>query len=288
MFPARPRGLSAKTPTAAPSQSPYPSLVLQASDESGQPAALVNASVVGWSSQIRNMDKAQAAILIQFELDRIAESYGARLEAGPAVLSECTQLVLSKFAGLGVNEIREAYRMKAAGELHIPKGKGEMWGGVFDAGQLGAVLSAYMEQRRKALGAYLRRRQEDAEKAEKERNARERQAEFDRRFPDIIARMQASAKDWRDCPAHLYEGAKRRGLFRFDSIQEAHDIFQDALALARLEKEGAYQEALERGGAGMFRLRELKLEASSQEGIESRAKVIARQITLFRKLCIRK
>lgn len=244
---------------------------------------------MGYACQVRHMDKARAAGMIQIELERVAASYGARQDIGEGVFSECTQLVISKFPGLGVNEIREAYRMKAAGELEsLPKGKGEMWGGVFDAGQLGAVLSAYMEQRRKALGAYLRRRQEDAEKAEKERNARERQAEFDRRFPDIIARMQASAKDWRDCPAHLYEGAKRRGLFRFDSIQEAHDIFQDALALARLEKEGAYQEALERGGAGMFRLRELKLEASSQEGIESRAKVIARQITLFRKLCIRK
>lgn len=234
------------------------------------------------------MDKLQAAALIQAELEKVAESYGARLEAGPAVISECTQLIIAKFAGIGVNEIREAYRMKAAGELNIPKGKGEMWGGMFDAGQLGVVLSAYMEQRRKALGAYLRGHQEAAEKAQKERRAQERQAEFDRRFPEIISRMQARAKDWRDCPAHLYEGARRRGLFRFDSIQEAHDIFQDALALARLEKEGAYQEALERGGAGMFRLRELKLEASSHEGIESRAKVIARQITLFRKLCIRK
>lgn len=274
--------LSTRKPTGKPSLSPSPSLVLQAAEDSGQPPALVQAAVNGYATQIRNMQPAQAAGLLQVELERVAESYGARGQASPTVVSECTQLVMAKFPGLGVNEIREAYRMKAAGELEMPKGKGEMWGGVFNADQLGAILSAYMAQRKKALGAYLRLAEAEKERAEKENSIARKQAAFEAKFPALVEKMKKEARDWRDCPFYLYESARRRGLFRLEK-EEAEGIFQDAIALARMEKQQAYEEA---SGANVFRLRELHNAMLDQEGIEARAKVVARQLTLYRKLVL--
>jgi len=233
------------------------------------------------------MDQAQASGLVQLELHRVAAAYGARNEISAEVFSECTQLILQKFPGLGVNEIREAYRMKAAGELEaLPKGKGEMYGGVFNAEQLGAVLAAYLEQRRKALAAYLRHQQNEMEAAERAQTKARQQEEFNRRFPELIENMKAEAQDWRDCPFWLYQSAKDRGLIRFDNAEEAHDIFQDAINLARLEAEEAYHDAQEVGGLGVFRMRELQRAMESQDSIQARARTIARQITLYRKIVL--
>ena len=268
--------------------SPLPSLALRAARDSGQPTGLVQAAVNGYAAQIRHMEKVEAAAKIQIELARVAESYGARSEVPDTVFSECTQLIMAKFPGLGVNEIREAYRMKAANELEIPGGKGEMWGGVFNADQLGAVLSAYMEQRRRALGAYLRNKQKEMEAAQQEQIRQRQQEEFDREFPALIEKMKAEAKDWRDCYFWLYESAKSRGLIHFDNVQEAQEIFQDALELARLEAENAYSDALEGGGLGVFKIRELQRAMENQAGLEARARTIARQITLYRKIVLTK
>ena len=235
------------------------------------------------------MEPAQATVHLQVELTEIAESYGARQGINDAVLSECTQLILSKFSGLGVHEIREAYRMKATGELEaLPEGKGEMWGGVFNAEQLGVVLKAYMEQRRKALGAYLQQQHSEMETAQKEAIRKRKQEEFNREFPGLIEKMKAEAQDWRDCPFWLYESAKSRGLIRFDNAQDAQAIFQDALELARLEASNAYADAQEQGGKSFWQLRELQKAMEDQKGIEARARTIARQITLYRKIVLTK
>ena len=277
---------SARTPTAAPSPSPLPSLVLRAAKDSGQPSALVQAAALGYAAQIRHMDKSQAAGLVQLELERVAEAYGARGEISDRVFSECTQFIIQKFPGLGVNEIREAYRMKAAGELEgLPKGKGEMYGGVFNADQLGAVLSAYMQQRRRALGAYLRHKAEEMEAAEKQQIKIRQQEEFNRKFPELIAKMKANAKDWRDCPFYLFEASWKRGLIRLDE-GEKESIMADAMELASLEAENKYAEAVEAGGLGVFKMRELKKAVDDKDGIERRAKTIARQITLYRKIVL--
>lgn len=243
---------------------------------------------MGYACQVRHMDKARAAGMIQIELERVAASYGARQDIGEGVFSECTQIIISKFPGIGVNEIREAYRMKAAGELEsLPKGKGEMWGGVFNAEQLGAVLAAYMQQRRKALAAYLRHKAEVMEAAEKEAIRERQRSEFERAFPALIEKMKEEAKDWRDCPFYLFEASWKRGLIRLEE-GEKESIMEDARQLARMEAENAYAEAEESGGRGIFRMRELRKAMEDERGIEARAKTIARQLTLYRKIVLTK
>lgn len=257
------------------------SLVLQAARDSGQPSALVQAAANGYAAQLRQMPPERAAAAVMMELPIVAQAYGGRREIDESVYKECVKLILSKFSALGANEIREAYRMKAAGELNMPKGKGEMWGGEFNAQQLGEVLTAYMESRRKALGAYIRAQQEQAESATRQARVEKMRREFEKNFPRRIEQIQ-NAADWREVPEYVFDAARRRGLIRFEH-GEAEAILDDARELARLEAQNEYEEARE-GGASVFRLLSLRKMTEDEAGLEARAKVIARKISLFRKL----
>lgn len=257
------------------------SLVIQAAKSSGYPSALIQAAAIGYAAQLRHMPPERAAGAVMMELPIVAQAYGGRHEIDDAVYKECVKLILSKFPGLGVNEIREAYRMKAAGELNLPKGKGEMWGGEFNANQLGEVLAAYMEVRRRALGKYLNMKQEQKEAAEKAERAERMQREYLEKFPELIAAMIEKANDWRDCSAHYFDEALRLGMIQF-APGEAQAILEDARELARMEHEQEIEEARE-AGKSLFYLRSLE-RLPGDYGLEGKAKVIARKLSLFRKL----
>jgi hypothetical protein len=238
----------------------------------------VQSAVRGSLAQIRHMEPSTATALLQVELHRVAEAYGARSQISREAMRECIHLVLSKFSGLGIHEILEAYRMKAAGELHMPKGKGEMWGGEWNANQLGEVLAAYMEQRRLALTAYNRLKHEQEEAAKKAALAEKQRAEFLQRFPQRVEEAR-QAEDWRKVPEYIFDKCLADGIIKF-APGEAQGILEDARELARLEHQNEIEEAIEAGRPLLIRhLRNLE-----PEDLEGRAKVIARKLSLFRKL----
>jgi len=254
------------------------SLALQAARNSEQPTALVYAAVRGAAAQLRHVPADTAAAQLQVEMHKVAEAYGARSSISPEALKECVRLILSKFGGIGIHEIREAYRMKAAGELRMPKGKGEMWGGEWNASQLGEVLAAYMEHRRAALSAYNRLLHEIEEEKRKAEVAERQKAEFLRKFPERVAQVQA-ATDWREVPEYIFDKCLADGLITF-APGEAHAILEDARELARIEHEEEIAEAIEAGKS----LRVHGLTLFGPTNIEGRAKAIARKLSLFRKL----
>lgn len=258
------------------------SLVIKAGQSSGLGSSVTQAAAVGYANQIRRMDMVEASARLMMEIPLIAQAYGGRVQIDPEVYKECVRLVLAKFGAIGVNEIREAYRMKAAGELGIEKGKGEMWGGEFNAQQLGDVLTAYMDVRRRALSAYLKLKQAQDEAAEKAATEERMQREYLEKFPELIQSMAEKAQDWRDCPPHYFEEAMRRGLIVFDP-GEALEILEDAKELARIEHEEAIEEA-RTAGKSIFHIQSME-RLGGEYGQGGRAKVIARKISLFRKLC---
>lgn len=240
-------------------------------------------AVAGYHSQIRHMRPEEASVKVMQQVRHLAEAYGARREISEPALFEAVKVIREKFSFLSVEEIAEAYRQWAAGELDMKKKDAEMYGGLFSAAQVGKILGAYSANRKKIVGTYLREKQARQEQAAKEQADAKKIAAFDAKFPALIAKMQAEAKDWRDCPFYIYQAAKDRGLFHIGK-EEALLIYEDAIALARMEAESAYEQA-QGGGKSFFQLRDLCRAAQDEEGIAARAKVIARQITLFRKLC---
>lgn len=241
--------------------------------QSGASPVLLDAAITGYHNQLRHMPMEEAFARLMVALREVAQDYGARQAVLEETFTECVRITRKKFAGLGIEEIREAYRMWAAGELNLRKGEAEMYGGQFNAAQLGKVLAAYMEQRRAALGAYLReleayhREQEKASK--KERLKREYEENFER----ILRGFQP--KSWREVPFHWFETAWKRGLIRLTETEQV-EVLAQARALALEEAEE------EKEKANIFQRKQIEKLAEG-EGLEGRAKTIARKLALFQK-----
>lgn len=243
--------------------------------ESGAPADIADAAVVGYAAQLRHMPEHRPLILL--ELPQIVRDYGAREVIHQSIYEEAAKLILEKFSFLGLNEIREAYRLWAAG-VTDPKGA-EMYGGTFNAGQLGRVLGAYCEHRKAVIGVYLREVAAAKEQAEDKARREKMQAQFEENFPRRIAEARQTMTDWREVPGFWYQAALDRGLFTITRA-EALEILEEARELARLEVENEAED-LETS-----RRKLLLAVLESADDMEAKAKAIARKITVFRKLIL--
>ena len=230
----------------------------------------VSLVAVGHAQQIRHLERAAGLILM--ELPQVAKMYGGRADIDSEVLKECSKLILEKFGFLSIPEIKEAYRQYSTGEI-VVKGA-EMYGGEFNASQLGKILGAYSNRRRKVLGMYLREKEEEKEKAAREEKQRIMKAAFDKEFPRMIERAKTEISEWREVPAYWYEAANKRNMIQFNQ-GEAVAIFEEAQQLAKIEIQ-AEQEGR------VLTLKDV-IQNQKKDPIE-RAKVIARKITVFRKV----
>lgn len=233
--------------------------------------------MAGYKSQIRHTPN--AAGLLMIELPVIAQQYGAREKISPVIYEECVSLVMEKFGQIGVNEIREAYRLWVAGELNLGR-EVEMYGGQFNAAQLGRVLSAYSEYRRAAVYAYIRERDrilhEEAE-AQKQQKARE---DFERRFPLMLQEAKANRIHWRDVPNYWYHAAMDREMIVFDP-GEAARIYELAKRITRADMARLPAESDTRSESAKAKLMH---RAQYGSGFDEVSKTIARKITVHRKL----
>lgn len=96
------------------------------------------------------MDDKKYEILSILCMSQIATDYtGADPEQCKGAFKECAKLLLEKFGGLGMDEVKEAFAMASAGIL------GDVnlvsYRGVFTVAMFGAVLQAYTVYRNKIL-----------------------------------------------------------------------------------------------------------------------------------------
>lgn len=215
------------------------------------------------------MDSLSADIQTNSAITEMALTYGARVGASVMVYRECLAVMQQKFAHLGVDEIREAYRANAAGELNTG-GKGEMYGGEFNAANFTAIIAAYSEKRRVVVAQYTNALHEAEQAAKAEARRLEQKEAFEANFQNILKGIAEKAEGWQDCPEYLFHSCERRGLIGL-TIAEKKEIFSRAVDLAKVQalqaKEGAVSVADLRGIA--------------KETSEDRAKVIARQVALW-------
>lgn len=224
---------------------------------------------MGHGEQIKHIPRAVGRVLL--ELPQVVKLYGGRTDIDNEILKECAKLIIEKFGFISIPEIKEAYRQWSIGEISV-KGA-EMYGGEFNASQLGKILGAYVTRRRKVLGTYLREKEEQKEAERREERHLIMKEAFDNEFPTIIAKATLSITDWRDVPAFWYEAANKRGMIKFEQ-GEAVQIFKDAQDLEKAERTSEEEES--KTLADIF---------SKQQGNPlERAKVIARKLTVFRKV----
>jgi hypothetical protein len=202
-------------------------------------------------------------------IKEVAKSYGSRTVTPENVIVECINIFLDKFSHLGLEEIKEAYRLWSIGQLNI-KGSAEMYGGEFNAAQFGKIMAAYVEYRMTILGAYLNAREiekREKEKAEVMERRKERNLETFRYDFDT-----ADFKDYTEVPGWWFDVARKQGLIKIDK-KTALEIFEKAqrIAAIQLEKENGEETNIFKKVMG---------EALEQKK-QARAKVIAGQIAVF-------
>ena len=243
--------------------------VIKSCENMGLTRASTEAIIKGWGSPIRKMDSLSAQLQVLTAVTRASLDYGMRSEVPDRIYKECVTVVLEKFAHIGVEEIREAYRANAAGELDT-KGKGEMWGGEFNCANFTAIIAAYCEKRRKVVAAYTNALHEAKEQARAEAKREKWRLEFEQNFDDLLRQVAEKAEGWPDCPEYLYHSCEKRGKIDL-SVEEKRDLLSRAKECLRASR------ILENMGGQPFTV----LAVRKPENEEERAKVVARQIALW-------
>ena len=223
---------------------------------------------------MRKMEFEELDQLLDMELAFLAKEYGARKNIEPNVLAECTELVKQDFMHYGLAEIRSAYRAWVSGKI----GGDKMWGGEFNAAQLGSVLTNYEDYRRNVINAYKaeenRLNREKARVLEQERT----QAKYNATFHLMLNEYKQKCTSWQDTPHWLWTQCRKRELIKFDE-GEAKQIKLEALEIAKKQIEAEKV-------AAKFKdpLRSKSIIKEMDGRLEVRACVIAGQITVYRKL----
>lgn len=251
---------------------PSQSLIRKVATESGVSSDKVEVALTGYQNKIRQLSKEEAAVKVTALVKHIAKAYGARAAIEPKVLEETVNLILEKFSILGLHEIIEAYRLWTIGEFTV-KG-GEMYAGVFHAGQIGRVLAAYTESRALIVGKYLTMKYEADKKRRKEEEEAAKKAQYEAEFVSYIAGW--SGQSWRDVPYHWYDTCLKRNMIQY-APGEKRKIWEKAQQLAKLE---ITHEAEDEGNI----FRKASLQHQFECNVEDRAIVIARKLTVFQKV----
>lgn len=215
------------------------------------------------------MDSLSAQLQVLTAVTRASLDYGMRSEVPDRIYKECVTVMLEKFSYIGVDEIREAYRANAAGELET-KGKGEMWGGEFNCANFTAIIAAYCEKRRKVVAAYTNALHEAKEQAVAEAKRERLEREFEQGFEDLLRQVAEKAEGWPDCPEYLYHSCEKRGKIIL-TLEEKRDLLSRAKECLRASR------ILAGTGEQPFSIRAIHNPANAEEA----AKVVARQIALW-------
>lgn len=219
-------------------------------------------------NQIRHLPKEVKNQKLFDTLMGTAQSYGAREKVPGFVMTECCRLVLEKYSYLALKEITEAYRQKASGEIKV-KG-GEMYGGIFNAENLGKVLFAYNESRKKVMAAFLDQLHLQKTKVIKGNWKLFKAILFEVCFLQIM--KSSEFESWEEVPEWWYLAAKKRDLIYYE-VGEKKSYYDKAVkALPAYKK-----KEIEQGN-----LKALLLNQAPQDD-DRIAAMIARKMVVFEK-----
>ena len=231
----------------------------------------------GRKNPLRNDQPEAAAVQVAALLSELAKEYGARDEDTEAAISEAATNIVQRFGFMGIHEIREAYRQWANEEIKVSGA--EMYGGKFSARQVGMILSAYNERRRKLIAAYEDEKNEMTFRKEQEAKARRAAKQFETEFFYQIIRARAQGRRWQDVPDGWYDFATARGWIAVTDEEKAEAWKRSAVELER-EKDEERRAAM--AGDKMFRITALKAIGAKDDKV--RRISISKKLLTHRKL----
>ena len=219
-------------------------------------------------------------MVLSMELMRIAESYGAQEKMSDIILEECSSLIKSYFAMLGVGELREAFQMAAAGEL--PNQDFKIYYGKFNAEILSSVLRAYRSYRQKVVAQLVEYQSRQSQAELDNRQHEQKRLAFDATFPDLVKDAKAKKKysSWHSVPVFWYHVAQRLGILKMDRAEkeviwkEAQPLAIQSLKLETLQLQQRHHQHCQ------------QLLKNLEEGIidQSHVQLVARKLAVWKKL----
>lgn len=243
--------------------------MLRVTDKTGCTKDFAKIVSDGYYNQIRHMEQPAGQIFI--ELGQVAKLYGAREKIDPEVMKEAARLIVERFSFISIGEIREAYRQKSTGDIKAPGS--EMFGGEFNVDQLGKVLGAYCQKRKKVLGAYLSEKRDMEESKAREEREEKLRKQFEIDFPKLLEEAKENMTDWRQVPYHWYATAYRRGMLNLTE-KEVEEIGAEAMRITKAEQQEEKSE---------MNIMEALMKNEKSDPYQ-RAETIARKMIVFRKL----
>lgn len=113
--------------------------------EESKVSALVKAASNGITiNSLRNADALRCSAVLQLEIEDCAAAYCAAPNTEGETIVEAVRFALSQFGHLNIGEVREAFRLAAAGKIEVDL---NAYHGLFSVRILGSVLSAYADYR---------------------------------------------------------------------------------------------------------------------------------------------
>ena len=243
---------------------------------------MAQAVAAGMAAPIRQQPAELVSAWLAVNLPILAKAYGNRQEVDDFLLEACCDLVLTQFKHLSLDEISEAYKLWAAGRLAVD-GSAEMWGGSWNAKHLGELLRAYSASRLKIQAAILQEAHRVRQEQEAAASRSERLAQHEAWFRGLVEEKRGTLDSWTDVQAFWYDSARSLDMIQFEP-GEAQAIYQDALELAKQKLVDELATCTD------FRRRRQILSvldpdsASGLASLEAEARIIARKLTVFRKL----
>lgn len=260
-----------------------PSAVISELSSEGYQRQEVMQIAKGYHMQLRRMEPEVAEKELLVAIRYLSQHYGARKALTPDLQAECVDLVMTQFGQLGVMELRLAYQMWAAGRIPGL----EMYGGEFNATQLGRVLAGYVQYRRKVVAEVIRERDQRQAEYEREEVARQRRAHFREAFPVDVERwqqrwrMDKSDLSWQDIPVNWYEWGQEFELFEV-TRQDKESVWFDSLVLAKVQIDNEVTGLMKSGRKE--EARQHRKRYSDPDEIQRRAVVISKKKIVFAKL----
>jgi hypothetical protein len=143
----------------------------------------------------------------------------------PEFRTEASAMIINKFGGLGVNEIREAFRLAASNVISCDL---RAFNGRISIQVIGTCLNAYSEYRKPIAAEILRMKTEQEKKEEQERAELDK-IEYQKKVTDWFE-SEYTPKDIYDCPFYFLDTLIELGIVAITTEQK-HDFFRKAKAL---------------------------------------------------------
>ena len=251
-------------------------------DSTGIEKSIIRKMMEGNLNRIRDLDNPGNQLSLKIPI--VAVNNGVFKDIPVTLVGEIGVMILEQFSHISLDEIDLAYRLYAGGKLQV-QGSADTFGGTFSLRQIGKILSAYDEQRRKVFYEF-------GKLNEGRKNIKTKE-ELLREFEEgLLENIQTFEKDWRYIPLGFYYGAARLGLFE-QTIKEKRELMVESRNIVLTGDDevtfGNPIEELEPNKKSLFKkeprhIREIQV--LTEESIISKSKNVARRLTLWRKIII--